>query len=59
MTFVMGDVAGVLAEFLQMTDTQAILENNPKFCGERLYELTDLFPFLTLVVPTDPWQSLS
>ena len=41
MTFVMGDVAGVLAEFLQMTDTQAILENNPKFCGERKYELTD------------------
>jgi hypothetical protein len=39
MTFVIGDSTAVLSEFLQMSDTVAALENNPKFCGERKYEL--------------------
>ena len=59
MTFVIGD-AQILTEFLQMSDTVAVLENVPKFCGERKYELTDQLPFITLVLPTDdPWQQLS
>ena len=40
MTFVMGEPT-VLAEFNQMTDNVAVLENDPKFCGERKYELLD------------------
>ena len=38
MSFVIGD-APTLEMFLQMTDSVAILENDPKFCGERKYEL--------------------
>ena len=27
----------------------------PKLCGERKYELSDEYNFLTLFQPTDPW----
>lgn len=40
-----------------MTDSVATQYNIPKFCGERKYELTDNLPFLSFIVPEDPWQS--
>jgi hypothetical protein len=44
------------AEFSQITDSLAVLQNIPNFCGQRKYELTNNLPFLTLVEPADPWS---
>ena len=54
MKFTVGN-AETVTQFLQMTDSVAVLENASKFCGERIYELTDNLPFLSLVIPSDPW----
>lgn len=45
-----------VTEFFQITDSVAVLEGVPNFCGERKYELTNNLPFLSLVTPADPWQ---
>ena len=47
MTFMIGS-AQLVANFSQITDSLAVLQNVPNFCGERKYELTDNLPFISL-----------
>jgi hypothetical protein len=47
MTFIIGS-AQLVANFSQITDSLAVQQSVPNFCGERKYELTDNLPFISL-----------